>query len=88
MPQPKEGIQGVRHLAVKHSIGEFVNNQARTNGIESFSALLKRGYYGTHHKMNIQHLNRYVNEFYGRHNVRDANTVDQMGMVVSGMVGK
>ncbi len=66
----------MRHRAVKHSVGEFVKDQAHTNGIESFRSLLKRGYYGTRHKMNIQHLNRYVNEFYGRHNVRDAHTVE------------
>ena len=68
------GIQGVRHRAVKHSVGEFVKDQAHTNGIESFWSLLKRGYYGTYHNMSIQHLKRYVNEFCGRHNVRDAHT--------------
>ncbi len=50
--------------------------------------MLKRGYYGTYHKMSIQHLKRYINEFCGRHNVRDAHTAEQMGMVVSRMVGK
>ena len=37
----------MRHRAVKHSVGEFVKDQAHTNGIESFRSLLKRGYYGT-----------------------------------------
>ena len=31
---------------VKHSVGQFVNEQATTNGIESFWAMLKRGYMG------------------------------------------
>ena len=39
------------HEAVKHSVGEYVNGQAHTNGIESFWSMLKRGYYGTYHKM-------------------------------------
>ena len=81
-------MPGIRHQAVKHSIGQYVDGKAHTNGIESFWALLKRGYYGTYHKMSVQHLKRYVNEFSGRHNVRNANTADQMSKVVSGMVGK
>ena len=32
---------------MKHSISEYVNGMAHTNGIESFWALLKRGYHGT-----------------------------------------
>ena len=43
---------------------------AHTNGIESFWALLKRGYHGTYHHMSEKHLNRYVGEFAGRHNDR------------------
>ena len=35
-----------KHKAVKHSIGEYVNEQVHTNGIESFWAMLKRGYMG------------------------------------------
>ena len=54
------------HEAVKHSAGEYVNGMAHTNGIESFWALLKRGYIGTYHNMSVKHLNRYVNEFAGR----------------------
>ena len=32
------------HQAVCHSVGEFVREQAHTNGVESFWATLKRGY--------------------------------------------
>ena len=41
---------------VKHSISEYVNGMAHTNGIESFWALLKRGYHGTYHHMSEKHL--------------------------------
>ena len=66
------------HETVKHSISEYVNGQAHTNGIESFWSLLKRGYHGTYHHMSRKHLQRYVTEFAGRHNVRGLNTIDQM----------
>ena len=39
------------HASVRHSVREFVKGQAHTNGIESFWAMLKRGYYGTYHRM-------------------------------------
>ena len=76
------------HESVKHSVGEYVKGKAHTNGIESFWSLLKRGYYGTFHKMSPDHLNRYVSEFAGRHNVRPMNTVDQMAWMVRRMDGK
>ncbi len=66
------------HKSVKHSVGEFVKGMASTNGIESFWAMLKRGYMGTYHKMSAKHLGKYVNEFVGRHNIRDLDTIEQM----------
>ena len=76
------------HASVRHSVGEYVRDMAHTNGIESFWAMLKRGYQGTYHKISPKHLQRYVNEFSGRHDIRERDTIDQMGTVVVGMVGK
>ena len=73
------------HEVVNHSVSEYVRGQAHTNGIESFWAMMKRGYHGTYHKMSPKHLNRYVAEFYGRHNVREYDTVDQMAELVFAM---
>lgn len=58
-----------KHESVNHSVGEYVRDMAHTNGIESFWAVLKRGYYGTYHRISPKHLERYVTEFSGRHNV-------------------
>ena len=76
------------HKAVNHGAGEYVDGMAHTNGIESFWAMLKRGYHGTYHHMSVDHLGRYVNEFSGRHNDREWDTVDQMENIARGMVGK
>ena len=81
-----EGLQN--HETVRHSVKEYVNGQAHTNGIESFWAMLKRGYVGTYHRMSPKHLSRYVDEFSGRHNVRTFDTIDQMAAMVQGMDGK
>ena len=76
------------HETVRHSIGEYVQEQAHTNGIESFWSLLKRGYYGTYHKMSDKHLARYIGEFAGRHNARAVDTIEQMALMAQGMMGK
>ena len=76
------------HEAVNHGVGEYVRGQAHTNGIESFWSMLKRAHNGTFHKLSPKHLDRYVSEFAGKHNMREADTIDQMRDVVAGMVGK
>ena len=76
------------HESVKHSVSEYVRGQAHTNGVESFWSMLKRGYYGTFHKLSPKHLDRYVQELAGRHNLREQDTIDMMGAVVLGMDGK
>ena len=38
-------MKGVKHETAKHSVGEYVNEQATTNDIESFWASMKRGYH-------------------------------------------
>ena len=76
------------HETVNHGTGEYVRQQAHINGMESFWAMLKRGYHGTYHHISPKHLHRYVAVFAGRHNVRESDTIDQMASVVTGMVGK
>ncbi len=82
------GMAGFTHESVNHSVGEYVRKMAHTNGIESFWSMFKRGYHGTFHHLSEKHLARYVREFAARHNVRNADTADQMAGVVTGLVGK
>ncbi len=77
-----------KHESVHHSAKEYVDGMAHTNGIESFWSMLKRGYHGTYHKMSKKHLQRYVNEFAGRHNLRPEDTIEQMKKIADGMCQK
>ena len=76
------------HEAVAHNVGEYVRGKAHTNGIESFWASLRRAHMGTFHKLSPKHLERYVNEFAAKNNIRDLDTIDQMRHLVRQMPGK
>ena len=73
------------HESVKHGVGEYVREQAHINGMESFWAIMKRGYHGVYHAMSPKHLPRYVAEFEGRHNDRPADTLTQMARLAQGL---
>ena len=82
------GMPDIEHETVRHSAGEYVCGIVHINGVESFWSMLKRGYQGTFHKMSPKHLDRYVTEFAGRHNVRPKDTEAQMQAMAGGMKGK
>ena len=50
--------------------------------------MLKRAHEGTFHKISPNHLDRYVQEFAAKHNMRDANTLAQMRHTVARLVGR
>ena len=74
IPMTTADTKGSRTM--KHSAGEYVSDMG-TPGIESFWSMLKRAHKGTFHKLSPKHLQRYVNEFAGKHNLREADR-DQM----------
>jgi len=86
------GVADRPHETVKHSAREYVRYlrgaTVHTNGVESFWATLKRAYKGTFHRLSIKHLQRYIDEFAARHNVRELDTLDQMAHVAAGMIGR
>ena len=77
-----------KHEAVRHSAGENVRGEAHTQGIEAFWSMLKRAHKGTFHKISPRHMRRYITEFTGRHNNREAGTGTQMAKLVRGMCGR
>ena len=80
------------HESVAHSAGEYVRYlegvKVHTNGAESFWSMLKRAHKGTFHRLSPKHLQRYVNEFAGRHNLRERDTIDIMARIAALMIGK
>ena len=76
------------HESVRHSVGEYVRGQAHINGMESFWSMVRRGYDGTFHHISEEHLHRYINEFAGRHNIREYDTLDMMGTVAENTSGQ
>jgi transposase-like protein len=57
------------HRTINHSRSYGIGD-LHTNTIENAFSLLKRGVYGTFHKVSIKHLGRYCNEFSYRFNRR------------------
>ena len=76
------------HATVKHSLSEYVKGDIHTNGIESLWSMLKRAHKGTFHKLSPKHLDLYVQEFAGKHNLREQDTIDQLAALSDGMDGK
>ena len=70
------------------AVSEYVRDMAHVNGVESFWSMLKRAHKGTFHKMSPKHLDRYVTEFAGKHNLRESDTEDQLVTVAQRMDGK
>jgi transposase-like protein len=59
------------HRMINHR-KSYAIGENHTQSIESAFSLLKRGVYGTFHKVSIKHLGRYCNEFSYRFNRRGA----------------
>lgn len=80
---------GREHETVKHSAAEYVryleNATVHTNGIESLWSMLKRAH---NHRLSPKHLQRYVDMFAGRQNIREMDTLTQMQHVVAALVGR
>lgn len=68
-PWALDKMQKNLHKAVNHSI-EYVHGDVHTNTVESAFSLLKRGIFGTWHKVSAKHLPAYLDEMCFRFNNR------------------
>ena len=83
-----DDLNFVEHGKVIHSHGQYVDGDITTNSIESVWAIVKRSYKGVYHYFSKKHLKRYITEFQGRHNNKQAGTVERMTSLFRGMVGR
>ena len=74
--------------SANHSKLDYVRGPVHTNGVESFWSMLKWAHMGIFHKISSDHLHRYVNEFSGRHNMRELGTLAQMSLVADRAIGQ
>jgi len=72
------------HRTINHQ-RSYAFGDLHTNSIENSFSLLKRGVYGTFHKVSIEHLSRYCNEFSYRFNRRE-NQPQMFKETVKGLV--
>ena len=77
----------LNHETAQHSVVEYINGQAHTNGVEPSWSMLKRGYHGTYHWMSEKHLDRYIGEFASRHNIRCFDTIKRMAAIIQSLEG-
>lgn len=76
----------VPHSVIRHAKW-YVDGDIHTNTIEGFWALLKRGMFGQFHSVSHRHLQRYVDEFCYRHNLRDVERSDVFDHTVCRALG-
>ena len=77
------------HSTVNHSRWQFLaDDGASTNEMESLWSEMKRGIRGVFRKISPKHARRYVDEFTGRLNARDSDTIDHMAALARGMRGR
>lgn len=77
------GLTEFNHSIVHHRRKEYVRNNVWTNGIESFWAIIKRGYKGIYHKWSSKHMQRYISEYCERFNLRQVPPWARLALTVN-----
>jgi len=78
------GREFIEHATVNHNQDEFVDwiTGATVNKAESYFSQLKRSLVGTHHRVSIEHLPRYLAEFDYRYTTCHVSDGDRMAALV------
>ena len=85
-----------KHYSVNHKNHEYVRYQLdeddllqiTTNRIESFWAHIRRSHKGIFHKWSKKHLQRYLDQLCGVHNIQDMDIIDRMKYIAKRLAGK
>jgi transposase-like protein len=76
------------HEVVNHSAGEYARGDATTNTVEGFFGLFKRGVMGSFHHISEKHMNRYLNEFSFRWDLRKVSDGERTVEAIKASEGK
>lgn len=78
------------HIVVNHSAKEFVTTDGfkRSNAVENFFSIFKRGVIGTYLHMSEAHLGRYTVEFDFHYNTRKITDGERAALALKGIEGK
>jgi transposase-like protein len=76
------------HEVVNHSAGEYARGDATTNTVEGFFGLFKRGVMGSFHHISEKHMDRYLNEFSFRWDLRKASDGERTVEAIKAAEGK
>jgi transposase-like protein len=75
------------HQVIDHAEG-YVRDRIHTNGLENFWSLFKRMIYGTHHSVEPEHLDRYLDEATYRFNTRETSDTTRFVAATARVIGK
>lgn len=75
--------QRYQHKRINHLLGEYVNGETHTNGIEGFWSQLKRSVYGCYHSVSDKHLQNYIDESVFRYNTREISEQQRFFVMLS-----
>jgi transposase-like protein len=81
-------VWGYHHERVWHSAGEYVRGRFHTNGIEGAFSHFKRQVYGIHHWISVKHMDRYLDEFTWRYNLREMDDGKRMNAFLGRVAGR
>jgi transposase-like protein len=75
------------HEVIDHA-ESYVRDRVHTNGLENFWSLFKRMIYGTHHSVEPEHLDRYLDEATYRFNSREVTDTTRFVAASARVIGK
>ncbi len=75
------------HEVIDHA-ESYVRDRVHTNGLENFWSLFKRMIYGTHHSVDPDQLDRYLDEATYRFNTRETSDTTRFVAATARVIGK